>query len=41
MLAAAVRELDPQGTAEAWAAWRKEKPPEVIGAKGIHAPEDA
>jgi chromosome partitioning protein len=29
----AMLDLDPQGTAEAWAAWRKDEPPEVIGAK--------
>jgi chromosome partitioning protein len=29
----ALLDMDPQGTAEAWAAWRKDEPPEVIGAK--------
>jgi chromosome partitioning protein len=29
----AVLDMDPQGTAEAWASWRKDEPPEVIGAK--------
>jgi chromosome partitioning protein len=30
---AAMLDMDPQGTAEAWGAWRKDEPPEVIGAK--------
>lgn len=30
---AAIVDLDPQGTAEAWGGWRKEKPPLVISAK--------
>lgn len=29
----ALLDMDPQGTAEAWGAWRKDQPPEVIGAK--------
>ena len=36
--ACALLDLDPQGTAEAWAAWRKEEPPEVIGAKASMLP---
>jgi len=30
---AVIVDLDPQGTAEAWGGWRKEKPPLVISAK--------
>jgi len=37
-LSTAMLDLDPQGTAEAWAAWRKEEPPEVIGAKASTLP---
>ena len=37
-LRTALFDLDPQGTAEAWAAWRKEEPPEVIGAKASTLP---
>jgi chromosome partitioning protein len=31
--AAAILDLDPQATAEAWGQWREEQPPEVIAAK--------
>ena len=34
----AVLDMDPQGTAEAWASWRKDAPPEVIGAKASTLP---
>jgi chromosome partitioning protein len=34
----AMLDMDPQGTAEAWAAWRKDAPPEVIGAKASTLP---
>jgi chromosome partitioning protein len=37
-LSTAMLDLDPQGTAEAWAAWRKDEPPEVIGAKASTLP---
>jgi chromosome partitioning protein len=36
--ATAMLDMDPQGTAEAWAAWRQDKPPEVIGAKSSTLP---
>lgn len=32
-LSTAIIDLDPQGTAERWAEWRKDEPPAVIGAK--------
>ena len=35
---AAMLDMDPQGTAEAWAGWRKDEPPEVIGAKASTLP---
>jgi len=34
----AMLDMDPQGTAEAWAGWRNEEPPEVIGAKASTLP---
>lgn len=34
----AMLDLDPQGTAEAWASWRKDEPPEVVGAKASTLP---
>ena len=37
-LRTAMLDLDPQGTAEAWASWRKDEPPEVIGAKASMLP---
>lgn len=36
--AAAIFDMDPQATAEAWGEWREERPPEVIAAKAATLP---